>query len=240
VLTCTSAAYDFLKIVNPDSDHKTVSTAQTVYGIQSGLVDCLGLIKKPTDPLELYKGVYGCYGLAIEAVKQADAAYDSYKAGLERDLQTVRATLNSGYGDIKITLSWNTDVDLDLWVIEPSSEQIDYTNDISASGGTLDLDDTDGYGPENVFWATDESPFGKYIVQVHYYGSGASDDVPPTEFKVIINNFGKSKTFTGTLTYNNVAKVAEFTAGAEWGNSGAGGRVAVVMADRSQLKPKSK
>ena len=45
-----------------------------------------------------------------------------------------------GTGDVQVTLSWDTDSDVDLHVVDPSGEEIFYGNRESASGGMLDLD----------------------------------------------------------------------------------------------------
>jgi uncharacterized protein YfaP (DUF2135 family) len=72
--------------------------------------------------------------------------------------------------DIKIILTWDTDgTDVDLHVTNPSKEACDYTNRETKEGGKLDVDITDGYGPE-VFTQADAFP-GEYIVEVYYYSS---------------------------------------------------------------------
>ncbi|MFK5855279.1 MAG: hypothetical protein QM503_04045, partial [Bacteroidota bacterium] len=72
-------------------------------------------------------------------------------------------------GVLQIGLSWNTnETDIDLWVTDPAGELLYYGNPTSASGGYLDRDDTDGYGPENIYWVSN-IPDGDYFIQVHYY-----------------------------------------------------------------------
>lgn len=72
--------------------------------------------------------------------------------------------------DIKIILTWDTDgTDVDLHVINPSGEECYYSNRETKEGGQLDIDITDGYGPE-VFTQANAFP-GKYQVKVHYYSS---------------------------------------------------------------------
>jgi hypothetical protein len=99
-------------------------------------------------------------------------------------------------GVLQIGLSWNTDeTDVDLWVTDPMGERIYYSNPNSASGGYLDRDDTDGFGPENIYWV-DDIPDGTYLIQVHYYSGTA---VTNYEIKVT-NGLGFSATFNNTLT----------------------------------------
>jgi hypothetical protein len=232
---CGTALYDAIKIINPDTDNQAASAITAVHNIKMNLINCLKLVGKPKDAKELYEGMYGCYGLAIEAAKGAHTLYQEYRTSLERDLAKQKAILETGFGDIKITLDWNTTADIDLWVIEPNGEKIYYRNRTTSNQGELDLDDTDGYGPENVFWPTDKAPLGNYKVQIHYYGpsSGVS-----TSYRVVVNNFGRSKTFTGSIAYNQVVTIAQFEAGARWDN--AGGRMAmeITNADRSTLPTK--
>lgn len=94
-----------------------------------------------------------------------------------------------GTGKLQFSLSWDSDVDLDLHVTEPDGNVISYFNEgPSSSGGTLDIDDLNGplpsgrpagepEGVENIFWE-DTAPNGNYIVRVDYYsGSLATNFV---------------------------------------------------------------
>ncbi len=98
-------------------------------------------------------------------------------------------------GVLQIGLSWSTDgTDVDLWVTDPAGETIDYTNTTSASGGYLDRDDVDGYGPENIYWANN-IPDGNYLVQVHYF-----EGQVVTNYQIkVTNGLGYSATYNGTL-----------------------------------------
>jgi uncharacterized protein YfaP (DUF2135 family) len=53
-------------------------------------------------------------------------------------------------------------------VREPSGEEVNYTSKESESGGRLDRDDTDGYGPEIYVLAA--APSGVYEIAAHYFG----------------------------------------------------------------------
>lgn len=69
---------------------------------------------------------------------------------------------------LRVTLTWNTNgTDVDLWVTDPNGEKCYYANRTTASGLRLDVDDTNGYGPENITTSTIIP--GDYLVQVHYY-----------------------------------------------------------------------
>jgi hypothetical protein len=80
-----------------------------------------------------------------------------------------------GDGDVRATLTWDSDDDLDLHITDPSGEQIDWTHRTSASGGTLDRDDNVGAcgidqepgGVENAYWPPLGAPSGTYTVGVY-------------------------------------------------------------------------
>ena len=56
-------------------------------------------------------------------------------------------------GDPQFTLIWDTDdVDLDLHVLEPGGKEIFWEDPKGDKGGELDVDNTKGFGPENVYW----------------------------------------------------------------------------------------
>lgn len=110
-------------------------------------------------------------------------------------------------GVLQFGLSWTTnDTDIDLWVTDPAGEKIYYGHEASASGGYLDRDDVDGYGPENIYWVKD-IPDGTYTVQVHYYGPS---DGPATPYIVkVVNGLGVSQSFQGVLSgEDDIATVA--------------------------------
>jgi len=84
--------------------------------------------------------------------------------------------------DIKIILSWDTDgTDVDLHVINPAGQECYYGNRETEEGGVLDVDITDGFGPE-VFTQANATT-GNYKITVHYFNS---NDYPQTLAKVIV------------------------------------------------------
>jgi hypothetical protein len=77
-----------------------------------------------------------------------------------------------GIGAINITLRWDNQPDNDLHVWEPNGTHVFYSNRQGPSG-FLDVDDTNGNGPENYFVSCDTLETGIYQVGVNYYnGSG--------------------------------------------------------------------
>jgi hypothetical protein len=115
---------------------------------------------------------------------------------------TIRTRVVSvGSGSLQISLTWNTTADLDFWVEEPDSNRVWYVSKQSETGGELDVDDVNGYGPENVFY-DDLPPAGDYVVKVDHF-SGAS----PTGYTVTITDSGTSRSFTGTITSNQTITI---------------------------------
>ena len=82
--------------------------------------------------------------------------------------------------DLQVLLFWDTDgTDVDLHVTEPSGEVVNYTNPVgSKSGGRLDRDDTDGYGPE--IYSLGAAPAGAYQIAAHYYGDRGTGQTSAT------------------------------------------------------------
>lgn len=70
--------------------------------------------------------------------------------------------------NLSVVLSWDTNgTDLDLHVRDPSGEECYYGHSQTKAGGKLDVDDTDGYGPE--VYTLANALEGEYIVSVKYY-----------------------------------------------------------------------
>jgi len=112
-----------------------------------------------------------------------------------------------GGGDVQVTLTWNTPTDQDLHVIDPNNTRIYFSNPTSPTGGTLDFDDTDGFGPENIFWPTGQAPAGPYKVQVVYF-SGIGATVVTV---VIQRSDAQAETFTRTInTEGDTLDITEF------------------------------
>lgn len=126
----------------------------------------------------------------------------------EDEVRLAESLLFTGSGDVQVTLTWDNTSDLDLWVTDPSGEKIYYANSTSASGGELDFDDTDGFGPENIYWPLGEAPAGEYFCQVHYYsGTGTAN------YTVRIQAFGQVNQYEGSLNPDEVADIATFSSG---------------------------
>jgi hypothetical protein len=113
-------------------------------------------------------------------------------------------------GDPQLTLIWDTkSVDIDLHVLEPQGDHIYFGHRNGKQGGELDVDNTWGYGPENIYWLVPSGgrksakvkgpgPPGAYRWSVHYYAAHRPDR-PPVHWQVRIKHAGEVEIVEGTL-----------------------------------------
>jgi hypothetical protein len=131
-------------------------------------------------------------------------------------------------GDPQFTLIWDNDADLDLHVIEPGTKDGPgkeiYWEDPKGKeglGGELDVDNTKGFGPENIYWLRDDplgegkvkgkGPAGEYKWFVVYWG-GFGGVPKPTKWKVRIKHDGKVQVVSGKFrALNERSKVYTLT-----------------------------
>ena len=138
------------------------------------------------------------------------AGYLAYNYWLQPVFRPPQSTLpenvSLGTGDVQITLRWDGLNDLDLHVIDPFGEEINYIERISDSGGKLDVDANAGCtvnvtrnGVENVYWPLNIAPNGDYKVFVVKY-----DHCPVSEtrtpFIVEISVDGIVTTYNGEVS----------------------------------------
>jgi hypothetical protein len=79
-----------------------------------------------------------------------------------------------GTGAITVTLTWGSQPDVDLHVTEPDGFHVSYSHKTGHSG-SLDVDDTDSYGPENYFVDFNTLSLGVYTVGINYYEGNAPE-----------------------------------------------------------------
>ena len=129
-----------------------------------------------------------------------------FKSGLASRAEINRSVTNAmsdldfptgnplGSGPITVALKWGSQPDVDLHVYEPNGKHV-YYRDQGGVSGSLDLDDTDGFGPEHYFVACDTLETGSYRVGINYYrGDGAE-----TARIQITTGDGITKTFSRSL-----------------------------------------
>lgn len=144
----------------------------------------------------------------------------------ERENWTTPATIKMkavkvGSGKLQITLTWDSEADVDLHLEEPDGNTIYFGNDTSVAGdGFLDVDDTDGFGPENIFYEADV-PAGEYTVRVNLFDVSALTDLP-TSYTVKVKRNNVSEVFNGSLaTLDETDDITSFTMTAN-GGTGSG------------------
>ena len=108
-----------------------------------------------------------------------------------------------GGGDLQVSLSWNTDTDVDLHLVEPSGEEIYYGHKTSAAGGVLDLDSNagcniDSIDNENITYENVTPPSGHYITRVDYWDN--CDVSEQISYTLTINIRGTPQVHQGNLT----------------------------------------
>lgn len=85
---------------------------------------------------------------------------------------------------LRVVLAWDTDhTDVDLHVVTPSGQHAWYGQRVIESGGALDVDVTDGYGPEIFSSPTPE--VGPYLVYANYYGGESGEALTVAQVTVI-------------------------------------------------------
>lgn len=146
----------------------------------------------------------------------------------EREHWTEPATVNMkavkvGSGKIQITLTWNSEADVDLYLVEPDGHIITFFDDTSNAGdGFLDVDDVDGFGPENIFYEEDV-PAGEYTVQVNLFDVSSLTDLP-TSYTVKVKRNNISEVFNGSLgEVDETDDVTSFTMTANGGTGSGSG-----------------
>jgi hypothetical protein len=117
------------------------------------------------------------------------------------------SVLRLGTGALQISLTWDTPTDQDLYVTDPNGEEISYQSQTSTSGGLLDRDDLDGFGPENIFWS-DDAPDGEYSVSVNDYDETST---PNTFYITVSGPNNQSRSFSGTTQNGSTVNVTTFT-----------------------------
>jgi hypothetical protein len=137
-----------------------------------------------------WEGQYG--GIEIIALDEANAliprlrSLGQAKVALDPQLITLLDT------DLRVTVEWNTKAtDMDLWVDEPGGERVIYNHPLSARGGKLSRDMTQGFGPEE--YLLHRAGKGAYVVRVNTY---STDRLNPNGATVVtarlIRNFGRA------------------------------------------------
>ena len=195
---------------------------------------------------------YGYYGFLYNYGQWGFTEYDDveYHRGFyiewdrpvnEDTLSTILASLDAGYGDITISMLWDSEDDLDLHVFTPDGSEIYYGNR-EAQNGYLDVDANTVSNMmdnpvENVYFVSPVN--GDYWIYVNDYEDRSNG---ATNFLVRITINGESQIYSGTIegtmttleiagfTYTGGGSVSESTLESELNNINAGtGEITVSM-----------
>ncbi|MDF9794971.1 hypothetical protein OKW21_000234 [Catalinimonas alkaloidigena] len=195
VLTANGALYNA-----PDN---SIETSAPAFGIFTDELGCTNTLSPPFG-----ETVIDCANILVAEGIDLELVSRLLQDEQADNIELARQTMQYGGGDVQITLSWDNTADIDLHVIEPNGERIYYNYPSSSTGGMLDVDDRDGFGPENIFWPTQQSPQGLYQVEVVHF-SGES----PTNYTVLVQALGQTRQYSGTITSGQSIGIVEFTLG---------------------------
>jgi hypothetical protein len=111
------------------------------------------------------------------------------------------------FSDIRVTLTWEGGpyTDVDLHFIDPNGERTYYGNPVSALGAELDVDDVDGYGPENIVLEPGEAIAGNYYVEVNYYDDEGWEGQPVVATVTITLHEGTANEVRNTYGPHTIA-----------------------------------
>ncbi len=91
-------------------------------------------------------------------------------------------------GPVQVTVAWNSDADLDVYVVDPGEETVSFQRQEGASGARMDQvargacaedDGTPASRVENIYWSQRPPP-GEYRVELHYLFECDTDAGPTT------------------------------------------------------------
>ncbi len=106
--------------------------------------------------------------------KKIESATGDEKASIRKRAADL-GIIELGLFDVKITMTWDTATDVDLYVTDPKGETVSYNKRTSASGAVYFIDDRDGFGPETYVLA--KGPAGNYKIEAHYCGGSGRTTV---------------------------------------------------------------
>lgn len=128
----------------------------------------------------------GIYTQQVEiASRQNELRVIIYEQGQIEEQVNLTVNNSSQAVPVRFRLEWDTDMaDVDLYVTSPSGQVASFM-DLAIDDGFLDIDDTDGYGPE-IFSITNPQP-GSYEVRVNYFGCNGQDGAVNAKVQVSHN-----------------------------------------------------
>jgi len=133
----------------------------------------MGNIAVSGDPARIEVSGAGYARVIVEKKIFADEAYPVIQIFASPELSE---------GEHRVVLSWETDSDLDIYVLQKNKTTGEiacktwWFNDINTCPGVnLDIDVRTGYGPETITWTNAENDAYSYMIFVHDYNQGLSN-----------------------------------------------------------------
>ncbi len=163
-------------------------------------------------------------GLNVMQIKATNALGTTYSAPME--VEFTRELI------FRVTLTWNMGggSDIDLYARDPSGD-VSYYGHKGINSGNLDVDNMEGYGPENFTCTPDAETSlfeeGTYEIGVNYYTDDQADPdadppIPPRvvgcQLRVIVNpgtEYEQTQYFSGSVSQHN-SGADLFSSGASW------------------------
>lgn len=126
-------------------------------------------------------------------------------------------------GDIQVSVTWDTEADVDLHVVDPSGNEI-YFGNRTASGGELDIDanaacSTSNIFQENIGWPQGNAASGSYVVRVEYWDACGAVE---TNYVVTVSLRPGTPVVPGTPGPTVQTFTGKFTGEGSGGGAGAG------------------
>lgn len=163
-------------------------------------------------------GSIGVLGMALAATAQVNnadlACYLHGTDGRQYDLSELCGGFTAAptrsqevvlqTGDVQVTLRWEGDADLDLYVEDPAGDEVSFITPAVASGGQLDVDANAGCfeqmaAPvENIFWPTGGGVTGDYMITVELFSSCTT--TAPVDFSLDVLTHGTVESHAGTVS----------------------------------------
>ena len=115
--------------------------------------------------------------------------------------------------DVRIVMTWDADMtDMDLHVLEPSTEEAYYGHNRTTIGGMVTRDFTQGYGPE--VYLLKKGMHGTYTIRTKFYGSSAATLQGAVTLQVdVYTNYGRPDEKRQSLTFRLTETKEMFTVG---------------------------
>ncbi len=138
-------------------------------------------------------------GIELVALMEANAIIPYLSSKNRKHNPLDKALVKKLDVDQRIVMDWNIDhADIDLWVYEPTDEKASYSNQLTAIGGQVSNDMTDGYGPEQ--YLLRKAPSGEYSVKTDFYSESEYNPNGAVTVRTrITKNFARKNEVTKTI-----------------------------------------